>query len=101
MHMYSQWLGKSASSIINTVQVSKLPKLEAISVFIGCPDEDDDYGSGGDWCSGDLGLHCYVKSFGNGLNVLCYSFKFVVRTGANVAISTCISRMGASPPDAS
>ena len=25
--MYSQWLGKSASSIINTVQVSKLPKL--------------------------------------------------------------------------
>ena len=46
--MYSQWLGKSASSIINTVQVSNLPKLEAMSVFIDCPDEDDDYESGDD-----------------------------------------------------
>ena len=46
--MYSQWLDKSASSIINTVQVSNLPKLEAMSVFIDCPEEDDDYESGDD-----------------------------------------------------
>ena len=45
--MYSQWLDKSASSIINTVQVSNLPKLEAMSVFIDCPEEDDDYESDG------------------------------------------------------
>ena len=46
--MYSQWLDKSPSSIINTVQVSNLPKPEAMSVFIDCPDEDDDYESGDD-----------------------------------------------------
>ena len=46
--MYSQWLDKSASSIISTVQVSNLPKLEAMGVFIDCLDEDDDYESGDD-----------------------------------------------------
>ena len=46
--MYSQWLDKPASSIISTVQVSNLPKLEAMSVLIDCPDEDDDYESGDD-----------------------------------------------------
>ena len=44
--MYSQSLDKSASFIISTVQVSNLPKLEAMSVFIDCPDEDEDYESG-------------------------------------------------------
>ena len=37
-----------ARSIISTVQVSNLPKLEAMSVLIDCPEEDEAHESGDD-----------------------------------------------------
>jgi len=46
--MYATWLNKSASSITSTVQVANLPTLEAMSMFIDCPEDDDAYESDGD-----------------------------------------------------
>lgn len=43
--MFTSWLDRSKTAVINSVQVSNLPSLNAMQILAECPEDDDAYDS--------------------------------------------------------